>query len=143
MLKLEEIYKVKGQKGFYYKQLKRKDVVVLSEQRRERDDSLVGYEVIVVQQYPERMNPNKTLTIAAREACPPPESWGSKGFSYGIKQKEHAEIRFWELCQLQNLDLGVTTTKDGIVRKNKRPNPVNDISIIRAKYYKALGETQV
>lgn len=101
MLKLSESYKVKGQRGFIYNQLKRDKDVVLSEQIWDEDNTRIGFEVFVVQKYPDRMSPDGKTFIPAKEAVPSSESWGTKGFSYSPSQRERAELRFSELVSKQ------------------------------------------
>jgi hypothetical protein len=93
MILLETEYTLRGRKEWKYRILKREGDVVLAEMHRlnklEKEDdpltsaSLQGYEVFVVQKYPDRPRPDGKGIILAKEMPPPDFHWGRYGFSYG------------------------------------------------------------
>lgn len=144
MIRLPEVYKCKGQKGFTYKILKREGKVVLSEMFADYDDdSHRGYEVFVVQEYPERMSPDGKTKIEAREACPPSTSWGVKGHSYssGERGLKLAEARFWEMCRIHNDLIGATRKKNGQIKK-AQPAHITDAIFHNPEYQAYLKQKE-
>ena len=106
MLTLPQEYKVKGQRGFIYRQVKREGDVVLSEQIAvEEGEGIVAWEAFVVQKYPDRWSPDGKTFIAAKEAPPRSELWGSAGFT--CTTLAGAEVRFAQLLAAQALKAGV------------------------------------
>lgn len=94
MIPLPETFKVKGQRGHTYSQVKREGDVVIAEQFDKELERILAYEVFVVQKYPDRMSPDGKTFIPAKEAPPRSESWGLLGCS--CVSLEAAEIRFQE-----------------------------------------------
>lgn len=92
MIPLENEYILRGRKEWKYRVIKRTGDVVLAEVHRlsrlndENDPltpkSLQGYEVFVVQKYPERPRPDGQGMIPAKEMPPSDFHWGRYGFSY-------------------------------------------------------------
>lgn len=95
MITLPQQYKVKGQRGFVYNLLNREGDIALSEQFDVELNEVVGYEVFAIQKYPDRMSPDGKTFIAAKEAPPRSELWGSHGFT--VSTLEKATIRFQQM----------------------------------------------
>lgn len=87
MITLPQEYKVKGQRGFIYRQVNRIGDIVISEQVDVELDKVVGFEVFIVQKYQDRQSPDGKTFIPAKEAPPSTESWGTKGWTYNVKQE--------------------------------------------------------
>lgn len=110
MLVLEQEYILRGRSEWIYKQVKRQGDVVMSEMHRieaiEKNGGVMdkstrrGYEVFIVQKYPERPRPDGKGMIPAKELPPPDFSWGQNAFSIsGKDEDERAEERFNELIE--------------------------------------------
>lgn len=131
MILLETEYTLRGRKEWKYRILKREGDVVLAETHRidrlpnEEDPlssvSLQGYEVFIVQKYPDRPRPDGKGMIPAKEMPPPDYHWGRYGFSYGGVGNllKRAEEKFIELVEAQRLL--------NIKRKNKSDKEIIDI----------------
>lgn len=112
MIPLAKEFSVRGRSGYYYEVVKREgDVVLVKMYKDEKinEEKLNGYEVFIVQKYPDRPRPDGKGIILAKELPPGDYFWGSKGFSYGgVGMKDgsclvRAEKKFNELVEAAQL----------------------------------------
>jgi hypothetical protein len=120
MIELPQEYTLRGRKEWRYKILKREgDVVIVEMYRIDRKgledvmskDTLQGYEVFVVQKYPDRPRPDGKGMILAKEAPPSDFLWGRSGFTFagvdlksgGCLIKAEAEFQRQLIAQVERL----------------------------------------
>lgn len=113
MLPLPKEFKVKGQRGFIYKLLKREGDVALVEQIDTEDNKVTAWEVFIVQKYPDRYSPDGKTFIPAKEASPRSELWGTMGYTYSTLEK--AEERFAKMVESQAEKKAITFNEDSSV----------------------------
>jgi hypothetical protein len=114
---LEQEYKAKGQRDYFYRIVKREGDVVMASMHKESTGELWGYEVFLVKKYPARMSPDGKTKIEAAEAPPPSSMWGRNAYSlYATPQgRFRAEAYFWEMTEIQKEEGKVD--KKGRVKK--------------------------
>lgn len=125
MIKLQETYTLRGRAEWKYKILKREGDVVISEMYRvkDKDDDikdckLEGYEVFIVQKYPERPRPDGKGMIPAKELPPPDYHWGRYGHSFPATSLTKAWLQFAEDIEQQRLLM---------IKREKKNEPVANL----------------